>query len=116
MTSDHWLDVFCAALGCDSSFAAALNVALGSEFRKLGLKPEGFFLAPLPNAQLSYASGVGHVDADLVGPDNFGHTVTIAFSCAHHPGERLDPRRPLGQGCALRATWVHLRVEMTRER
>jgi hypothetical protein len=112
----QWLDVFCARLGCNPGFTAALDAALASELRQLGLDPEIFLLAPPKDLRLSYAAGVGHVDAELVGPDQSVFPVTIAFACAHHPGERLEPRLAPQQCCTLRATWGDLPLKMLRHR
>jgi hypothetical protein len=69
-----------------------------------------------PQADLRYEDGVAYLDTDLVGPDNFGHPVTIALACTAHPGERVDPRRALTPGCTLRAAWTSLPGQLLCDR
>lgn len=116
MSQARWLRVFCGVLGCGPAFARAFADELEPGLRRAGLDPEGFFLAPPPNPKIQYTAGAGRVEADLVGPDNLGHPVTVGFACASHPGERLDPAKPLGPGCSLRAEWLELPIEALQMR
>lgn len=114
-TFPSWLEAWCGAFGATRGFAASLDAALGAELRELGLDQGAFFLAP-GAPEIRYSAGRGEIEADLVGPDNFGHPVMVAFSCSRHGGERIDPREALGADCTLDARFVNLPSATLRQR
>jgi hypothetical protein len=114
MADAQWLDLLASALGVSPSFARAL--ALEPPLARAGLDVNAFTLAPSPNLALQYTGGLGLIEADLVGPDNWGQPVTIGFKCVNHAGEQLDPRRVLDPHCSLHVAWLDLPIDQLRAR
>lgn len=81
-----------------------------------GLDLSRFFLAC--EAVRSETQGETLLEADLVGPDNFGQPVIISWRCKAHPGEHIQPSNPLkpAEGHQLEVRWILLPVEELRSR
>lgn len=94
----HWLELFCDALSCGPSFRRSLDATLGAAFAaRVGSGLEGFMLVPPEGGAADITvdrSGVASVSTDLVGPDAFGHPVTVAWQAA-------GIARPLPTGPAI---------------
>lgn len=113
-----WLEILCSSLNCSPQFRFELNSQLAKQAQILaGINVrEGFALLPT-DLKIHYDSdGVGHLNADLVAPDNFGYPVQIAWKCEAHPSEQIAPQDPLPQSEAyrLRVGWEDLPTEKLR--
>lgn len=63
-------------------------------------------------------TNIAYLDADLIGPDNWGMFVKIAWCCEAHENEQIMPESPLlpEQGHQIRVWWAHLPVAELRQK
>ncbi len=73
-------NIFCKVLKCDEHFAQQLELQLSKQFfEQVGMDLNQFTLVPETVSQIYLNEGVSYLKTDLVGPDNFGHPVIVAW-------------------------------------
>jgi hypothetical protein len=98
MTSKTWVaDPYQV---CSVPFLRKLTQELAEQFHAqtgLDLLEIPLHLAFPPQIRFDWISKNDYIEADLIGPDNFGHSVRIAWTCKAHPGESIRPSNLLDQ-------------------
>lgn len=60
---------------------------------------------------------IAYLEGDLIGPDNSGHYVRIAWKCEKHPYEQIFPSDPLNpeNNHKIKVWWAHFPIDKIKE-